>query len=56
MLPKSFDAGLMLKNLKLGTNKLKLNFKMLPKIFFDATLSTKIATTEIDADLSQNVM
>ena len=46
----------MLKNLKLGTNKLKLDFKLLPKYCFDATISTKKSTIEIDTDLAQNDM
>ena len=46
----------MLTNLKLGTNKLKLDSKLLPKIFFDATISTEKSTSEIDADLAQNNM
>ena len=47
----------MLKKLKLGTNKLKLHSKLLPKIFFfDATISTKKSTFEIDAEMAQNEM
>ena len=42
--------------MKLGTNKLKLNLKSLPKIYFDATMSTEKSTIEIDADLAQNEM
>ena len=42
------------KDLKLGTNKLKLNWKLLPKFFFEATISTEKSTSEIDADLAQN--
>ena len=38
------------KTLKLGTNKLELDFKLLPKIFLDATISTEKSTSEIDAD------
>ena len=41
------------KNLKLGTNKLKLDFKLFPKIFFDPTISTEKSISEIDADLAQ---
>ena len=45
------------KNLKLGTNKLKLDFKLLPKVFFfNAAISTEKSTSEIDADLAQNDM
>ena len=44
------------QKLKLGTNKLKLDYKLLPKIFFCATISTEKSTSEIDADLVQNEM
>ena len=44
------------KPMKLGTNKLKPDFKLLPKISFGATISTKKSTSEIDADLAQNEM
>ena len=47
----------MLKNLKLGTNKLKLDFKLFTKNYcLDATISTKKSTIEIDTDLAQNDM
>ena len=42
------------KKMKLGTNKLKIDFKILPKMFFDATISTAKTTNEINADLAQN--
>ena len=42
--------------MRLGTNKLKLDLKLLPKIFFDATISTEKSTSEIDADLAQSEM
>ena len=42
------------RKMKLGTNKLKIDFKILPKIFFDATISTAKTTSEINADLAQN--
>ena len=44
----------MSKELKLGTNKRKLAFKLLLKIFLEPTISTKKSTSEIDADLAQN--
>ena len=44
------------RKLKLATNELKLDFKRLPKIFFEATISTEKSTSEIDADLAQNEM
>ena len=40
--------------MKLGTNKFKLVFKLLPETFFDATISTEKTTSEIDANLAQN--
>ena len=43
------------KKMKLGTNIIKLDFKLLP-IFFDATKSTEKYTREIDADFAQNDM
>ena len=46
----------MLKKLKLCTNKRKPDFKLLLKIFFDATIYTEKSTNEIDADLAQNEM
>ena len=42
--------------MKLSTNKLKLDLKLLPKIVFDAAISTEKSTSEIDADLVQNEM
>ena len=42
----------MLQNLKLGTNKLKLDLNLLPKIFFRSNNIHR----EIDADLAQNEM
>ena len=44
------------KKLKLSTDKLKLDFKLLRKIFSDATITTNKSTSEIDANLAQNVM
>ena len=40
----------MLKKLKLGPNKIKLNLKLLSIIFFDATKSIAKLTNENDAD------
>ena len=44
------------KNPKLGTNKLKLDWKLLPKICFRSNKSTEKSTSEIDVDLAQNEM
>ena len=45
----------MSKKMKLGTNKLKLDFKLLPKIyFFGTTIYTEKSTSKFDADLAQN--
>ena len=46
----------MLKNLKLGTYRLKLDLQLLPKYIFDATISTEKSTSELDANLTQNEM
>ena len=40
---------------QLGPNKLKLDLKLLPKIFFRC-ISTEESTSKIDADLAQNEM
>ena len=40
--------------MKLGTNKLKLDFLEFKRIFLDTTISTEKPTREIDANLSQN--
>ena len=42
--------------MKLGANKLKLDFNFTEKYFFYATISTEKSTSEIEADLAQNEM
>ena len=46
----------MLKNLKLGTNKLELSFKLLLKNIFPMKQYPPRNRPEIDADLAQNEM
>ena len=41
--------------MKLGIDNLKFDLKLLLKIIFDAITSTEKSTSEIDADLAQNM-
>ena len=43
------------ETLKLSINEFKIDIKLLPKILFDATISTWKSTSEIDFDLAQKI-